>query len=346
MPNIEQNRVVLYPHQNFLFSGVAIELQKESIARKITLPILEEFYKKFYTEYCFLLKEITNLFGQENIIIVKNKIINMQKMETEEVNPPINPVIDKFNYLNISLKIKQSNKSALQNMYNIPTVWTRDGFVTFNDFTLINPKYFDKNEIPESDSIIYSFLGEGGSVLTIDKIVLITEELSKYGENDKGYEKLIDNGYQLEPLPLVDATKQRYDFNYHHIDGHASLIKSKTGELFFLVAKSYYEQGQETDIKITKTAKNINAQLIIIDDSRSNFPNMGLNIIQSKDTTIIAQTTSNHKYRNPLLEVIDRDVNVKRIALIPFHHISNSLLGGPRCATNFSRVDFIRQIII
>lgn len=366
MPNVEQNRplslnkVVLFPSPIFLHGG-ATKLMQDTQGKKSNLqfsledrmlysdsnsPEYKKSFKLLIDEYFSILNALKENYDNYQIAIVKNQLVFYDDILKKAICQKLSDVPG---FTNVTLKNKQSNNPIEQGVINdTPTVWTRDGFTSFDDFTLINPKYFDKNTIPESDSITYSYLAEGGSVLTMDKIVLISENLWNIRNKDKGYHRLIKEGYCVEPLPLVNEEKQKYGFEPNHIDGHISLIKNKNNEIFLLVEKSYFEQGDNTSKKICSVARNINAKIRIVDDTKNNLPNLPLNLIQAEDTSIITSNKKNQNQRHNLLDVLQNEVGVKKVITtsVAIENIPESLFGSIRCLTNFPRIDFLQQIIV
>jgi len=357
MPNVESNRhlpvnhVLTFPGNTFLSSGATAATYEKEVWEQNTMnapegPFLKvtnsspekvfEYFKNlqiFSSEYSSIINEIKKQYGLNNIAIVRNKktIDHLDDKgfvcEESKKDPDC---------INVEFKLRHTNDIKEYAFIEHSNVWTKDAFSSFNNLNILNPNYFDPNNIRKSDDIIFSMFGDGGSLIRCKNVILTTEQLWYSKMNDEGYKRLIDLGYEISYLPMVRPEKQKYYFETSHIDCHAAIVKNTKEDMYLLVAKSYYEQDGITANAIRQAAKTIDAQVRIIDDS--NLPNLALNFDRSDDGTVICTSTRKNE-RNDLVRTLTEDICVKKVipTEVPIENITKYQCGG---------INFLQQIII
>ena len=283
-------------------------------------------------EYASMFELLAHHVGGENIRIVRNSVATLKKTGTSQRT---------FTRRNFSFPdTKNFQNITLGAAANYSTVWVRDGFQAIDPYTFINPAYFPG--INESQTIKKSMLSEGGMVLHAQRVVLVSDALWQTRRTDRGFNCLEEAGYVIAPLPEVIQSKQKYEFNEAHIDGHAALIVDKNQRLQLLVAESYSRQGNGTRKDITRAAEAIGAGVFEIDDR--NLVPLSLNLVQFEDGTIIVSKGQS----NDLIFVLQNMVGEDKVLIteVPIVQIPQFLFGSIRCLINIIPKSFLETISV
>jgi hypothetical protein len=161
-------------------------------------------------------------------------------------------------------------------------------------------------------------------VLSRRGAVLVGQETS--WETDRDLGDLIDYGLNVGIMPIVDP---RIHDVANHIDGVATLIEDRSGDVVLLVARSYYDQDFGASKDIDHAVKSANTGLVIVDDEK--FPPLAFNLIQFDDLTI-AMTNGAEKLQRALTELTGSDaVHTTKIPIEQFPRLGS---GSIRCLTN------------
>ena len=276
-------------------------------------------------EYKAILRPLIDHIGVENLALLRNVEIS------NEIGSP--PDID----------IETISARPLSKKVSSPW-WPRDNSTTIEDFTFVHPEGIF-SAATESDNVIRSYLGEGGTVLHAGKAVLVVEELWKLRKQDKAFPTLQERGFVVAPLPGVVAEKQVFplahnDGRVSHIDGHATLITDRQGCLRLLIARSYAYQGGKTLGNIQRAADTIGARITIVDDT--NLPPLPLNLVQFNDGTIFATKTRDGSLEEALADSVGSEhVLTTEVPIVVLPKIT---YGSIRCMTNVVPQSFLRQL--
>lgn len=316
------NHKLLFPDPSSLAGAAFRRTQKDMGNFQATWAELDkDLYNKhlefMLLEYVSILEALKEIVGQEDIIIVKNKVWMLKRVGSSEKLMGFHlPVFNEWE--SIEFKYDVVDEST----------WLRDAFTTVGGLTFLHPVAF-KN-YPNSNIVFRSLLGEGGHVISANKAVLVSEIIWRNRGVDQSFRHLCDMGFSIAPLPHVDPEKQGFKYAPYHIDGHAALIADKENKLHLLVSDSYSRQGNGTRKKIRFAAETIGAEIFEIDDR--NLPPLALNFIQFEDKTILVSKGETDDLTFVLRGLIGEDkvlITKKPIVAIP-----ESLSGGIRCMTN------------
>lgn len=314
---------LLMPNPGFL-AGMAFKMTREQMRKphikfsELDHGLFDENANKAQAEYDSLLSLLSMHLGFGNIIIVKNKVTVVKTGKYGDPSFHSEDYPDLKEFKNIKLRFASSLDSP----------WTRDCFVSIGNVTFVNPDNI--GDFEESETVIKSVLGEGGSVLQAKKTVLVSEDLWTSRKNDKDFQLLKDMGFIVAPLPQIDPLKQKFEFNESHIDGHAALIVDKDNNLRLLVADSYSRQGNGTRKKINFAAETIGAEITEIDDT--NLPPLALNLVQFEDKSVIVSGSETNDLVFPLALMLGGEKVLT--TPVPMIEIPRFFFGGIRCMTN------------
>ena len=254
------------------------------------------FKQALWREYFAVRDLLYKMLGRESLVVVKGKILTNHTEYLEQAEIP-----------------------WLQSHYRD---WTRDALTQANGETILFNEAWKAGEnwMPGSP------LGEGGTVLVRRNAIVVGEETA-YGSSLE-IEELEQEGYKVATLPPV--TNPRSGFIPHHVDGQATLLETKTGELVLIIARSYEKQDDGKTADATSlAAETIGAHKIVIDDRR--LPPLALNLIQFDDFSI-AMTAGAPRLENLLKGLVGKD----RVFTTdtPIRLIPSNTEGGIRCMTN------------
>lgn len=296
-----------FPDITSLYSLAFIEGTKTPNSRLMSL--LNEEYAAIY----YLL---THTLDHERLLTAKTSLILAKRTEKGDVYSEMSaPEEAGFNSIRIPFLTHHGS------------AWMRDSFTVLNGTTYITQRnwtFYDEKVVP-------SPLGEGGSVISLGKSVVIPEHLWDLCKKEEAV-KLREAGFKFAIVPSVDRGKQKFDFEFErdHIDGHLSLVGDCSGRQYLLAAKSYALQGGSTRKAIRRAAESIGAEEIIIDDR--NLPPLSFNFLFT-DSGQVLMTKEADELENVLNEVIGKDCvfttprTLEAIPLVAF--------GSIRCLTNY-----------
>lgn len=274
---------------------------------------LEEAMSVMMREYYSIHNLFTGLLGKENIIVVANSLI-VGKTGARGVN---------WREVNLPKELDFGSEPAawLREFY---CSWPRDAHTIVGDRILANEKAWSA----KLEALEFSGLGEGGKVLIRNNGILVTPDIWKQSKLE--IDDLRQRGFNVGYLPSVNPSKQKYDLKKDHIDGHASLIEDKNGELVLLVADSYSHQGSKARDTIRRGAEAINARMVEVADA--NLPPLAFNLLQFEDGSVALTDSEAQDLTLTLSGLVGP--NKVFTTDIPIQNIPSSTCGGIRCLTN------------
>lgn len=331
---------LLFPNPGFLIGGASkMTLDEmgliEAPLSRLNSKLLKRNLGILAEEYFSLLGTIRDHVGKENITLVRNRVL-MKHDDPQTLRDFFSSTEfpDFEGFESVSFEMSEDNPTKDHH-----TIWTRDDFTTIGNITFLNPFYFPNFQ--ESETVIKSSLGEGGTVLAAGNAVLINEDLWRIRNQDRGFEILRNLGFTIAPLPAVNQSKQRYSwFVESHVDGHAALILDANEKPHLLVAESYSRQGDSTRKKIRFAADTIGAQVFEIDDST--LPPLALNLIQFADKTVVVTGSETAD----LTFVLDQLLGEEKVLItsVPLIGIPAILAGSIRCMTNILPANLLKKL--
>jgi|GEM_PF-3132507 len=300
---------------NLLFGSPAVTGNLALERKHLDLSLDQNKLDPLINEYREIYNLMQTLAGSERLIVLNSELNWGDSPDSEKAK-------NEFYELTNDIP-QQVGPFSWNNYYNL---WPRDAYSYIGGEIYADPNAFKKQKdfqlFPTHPTS--SFLGEGGAVLSRKNIIFVGLETSEEAEED--LDTLSTLGINFGILPIADPTI--HDIS-NHVDGVATLIEDKSGDLILLVAKSYYEQGFDASKKISKAVKEASTGLLVIDDH--NFPSLAFNLVQFDDLTICMTSGAPH-LQKALIDLVGSDA--VQTTKIPIELLPKRASGSIRCLTN------------
>ena len=293
---------------NFIsLAAIEVTTEAEGDSYSLNRPLLNSLMQEYLAIYILLL----GMVGSDRLVVTKNvggdysKLPSVLKRELTREIPDLHP-------------------QQIPSLPNNFQCWPRDAH------TYIGGQFFPRTKAWKGQFgyIRGSWLGEGGRVLTSGNTALVGDE-SWYNFYQEEINSLRERGCKvsyLEPPNDILLPGNRVP---GHLDSDAALIQDQSGKPFVLVSSSYYNQYKEAKEVIDNAAKEIEGEVVVIEDQ--NLPHQAFNLIQFNDLSI-AMTGGAKRLENTLRELLGDDkIHTTRI---PIKLIPSELGGSIRCLTN------------
>lgn len=312
---IPESNERLYPGHKLLLAGPA-SILGFTIAQSRKKGLTTEINTDILKEYLSIYELLSNLLGSENLVVSKNDVVVGHSLPYGGIEFKSIPLPNDINLGGKSILFFQGKASF----------WPRDAFSLLGDSVFVDSNYWQTDYIQRFE-FITSPLGEGGKVLHKTNAMLVTPDIWK---EKKELNELREKGFKIGCIPFVDPVKQKFKFIENHIDGHASLLEDKNGELALVVADSYSRQGKKTLKKLRNAAEIIEATLHEVDDQA--LPPLALNLIQFNDRSVVVTKADRKDLEFTLSFIVGPDKIFT--TPIPIQLIPELANGGIRCLTN------------